>query len=287
MNTNKKTINQHSKAIFFVILEAFCFSLMSFFVKLSGNLPTMQKAFFRNIVAAVMSIVILSRTPEKFHIKKETSLDVLMRCIFGSMGLFLNFWAIDHLNLADANILNKMSPFFAIIMSIFILKEVPSFFEIMCLIAAFTGVAFVVKPSAGIQSLPAIIALLGGFGAGTAYTFLRKATTRGERGPLIVMCFSVFSTIISLPFLILDFHSMSIRQLLCLIAAGTAAAFAQLAITKAYSLAPAKEISVFDYTQVLFASLWGILFFGELPDLLSITGYIIIIGTAIIKWKIK
>ena len=58
----------------------------------------------------------------------------------------------------------------------------------------------------------------------------------------------------------------------------------QLCVTKAYSLAPAKEISVFDYSQVLFAAIWGFLFLGEIPDMFSRIGYVIIIGTALVKW---
>ena len=52
-----------------------------------------------------------------------------------------------------------------------------------------------------------------------------------------------------------------------------------------YTKAPAKEISVFDYTQVLFASLLSLCVLGQVPDLLSIAGYVIIIGTAVFKWK--
>lgn len=278
-------INPHTRAILFVILEALGFSLMTFFVRLAGDVPTMQKAFFRNIVAAFISMLILARTPEKFHIRKDTFPLVLLRSIFGSAGLFMNFWAIDHLQLADANILNKMSPFFAMVMSIFILSEIPTVFETICIIIAFIGVVFIVKPSAGLASLPALVGLASGFCAGTAYTFLRKATGRGERGPVIVMVFSVFSCLCSLPFLIFDYHPMTGLQCLFLILAGVSAAVGQIGITAAYTLAPAKEISVFDYTQVLFAELWGFIFFDEIPDVLSVIGYVIIIATAVAKWK--
>ncbi len=96
---------------------------MSLFVRMAGDLPTMEKAFFRNAIAAIFAIIILSRTPEKFHIKRESWPDLLRRSIYGTMGVILNFWAIDHIAIADASVLNKMSPFFAIIMSALILKE--------------------------------------------------------------------------------------------------------------------------------------------------------------------
>ena len=75
---------------------------------------------------------------------------------------------------------------------------------------------------------------------------------------------------------------MSAKQLLFLILAGVSASLGQFSITNAYKYAPAKEISVFDYTQVIFAALLGIIFLGEVPEVLSIIGYAIIICVAII-----
>ena len=74
-------------------------------------------------------------------------------------------------------------------------------------------------------------------------------------------------------------------QLLMLIAAGLSAAVGQFSITTAYKYAPAKKLSVFDYLQVIFAALWGILFLHEVPVVLSIFGYVIIIGVAVIRWQ--
>ena len=178
---------QYTLAILFVILDSVGFSLMNFFVKLSGDLPAMQKAFFRNAIALIVSVIVLAGTREKFRIKRESWPWLILRSIFGSLGIFCNFWALSRLTIADASILNKMSPFFAIIMSIFILHELPGFFEWFCVAAAFAGTLFVVKPTAGLASIPAAIGLAGGFFAGTAYTFVRLLGRKGERGPVIVM----------------------------------------------------------------------------------------------------
>lgn len=275
---------QYTLAILFVILDSVGFSLMNFFVKLSGDLPAMQKAFFRNAIALIVSVIVLAGTKEKFRIKRESWPWLILRSIFGSLGIFCNFWALSRLTIADASILNKMSPFFAIIMSIFILHELPGVFEWFCVAAAFAGTLFVVKPTAGLASIPAAIGLAGGFFAGTAYTFVRLLGRKGERGPVIVMFFSAFSCLAFLPSLLFHYHPMTAAQVLSLLGAGISASLGQLCVTKAYSLAPAKEISVFDYSQVLFAAIWGFLFLGEIPDMFSRIGYVIIIGTALVKW---
>lgn len=282
---NRKKINPHTIGIWMVILDSFFFSLMSVFVRLAGDVPTMQKTFFRNLVAGIIALAILARSPEKFRIKRGSLPGLFGRAFFGTIGLLTNYWAIDHIALADANILNKMSPFFAIIVSIFILKEIPDAVEWVTIVIAFIGAAFIVKPTAGIASLPSLVGLLSGLGAGIAYTFVRKLGNRGERGTVIVAFFSIFSLLVSTPFLILDYHPMTVRQWVLLLLAGATAAGGQFAITAAYRFAPAKEISVFDYSQVLFASLLGAMLFGEVPDLLSAIGYVIVIGTAIYRWK--
>lgn len=281
----KKFNFKKAQGILYIILSGFFFSLMTLFVRLSGDLPTMQKAFFRNAIAVIVSFILLARTPEKFVIKKTSWPGLFARAGFGTVSLLCNFYAIDRLGLADANILNKISPFFAIIVSIFLLQEKANIVEWISVVVAFVGAAFVIKPSLQITSLYGLIGLFGGISAGVAMSFLRKLGKTGERGPVIVMFFSCFSCIVTIPFFIAGYRPMTIKQLIFLLAAGCAATGGQLSITKAYTKSPAKEISVFDYSQIVFAAILGFFFFGEIPDYLSIIGYSIIIGIAIFKWQ--
>ena len=254
---------------------------MSLFVRLSGDLPVMQKAFFRNLVAAAAAAGLLLRSGGDFRLHPGCALTLFKRCAFGTAGLLANFWAIDRIGIADANMLNKLAPFFAVIMSIFILKELPGLVDILSVAVAFAGAVLVVRPSAGLASLPALVGVAGGFFAGLAYTYVRKLGMMGERSGIIVLCFSVFSCLVCLPFLLFDYHPMSGRQWLLLLLAGCAAAGGQLSVTAAYRLAPAREISVYDYSQVIYAALLGILVLGEWPRRLSVLGYAVIIAAAV------
>lgn len=279
-------MKDHIKGIVCIIIAAAGFSLMTFFVRLAGDLPTMQKAFFRNAFALVIALGTLAAKKERFVIRKDFGWDIFFRCLFGTTGLIANFYAIDRLALADANMLNKLSPFFAIIISIPLLKEKPSRMDILATIVAFIGALFIIRPTPGNMELgAALIGLYGGFGAGTAYVFVRRAGRKGASTPIIVTCFSLFSCLLTLPFIITDYVPMTPKQLIILILAGLSAAVGQFGITTAYRFAPAKKLSVFDYIQVVFAALWGILFFGETPTGMSIIGYVIIIGVAFIRWR--
>ena len=280
-------MNNKNKGILHIIAAAFCFALMSFFVRLSGDIPSLQKSFFRNIVALLVATVLLMRSEDKFHMKKGNLPLLLLRSFCGCTGLICNFYAIDKMNISDANMLNKLSPFFAIIFSALLLKERANKKEWFAVIIAFAGAMFVIKPSFDITCVPALIGAFGGLGAGIAYTFVRMLGSRGERGPFIVFFFSAFSTVATLPFILFDYHPMALWQWAVLILAGIAAMGGQLNITAAYTYAPAREISVFDYSQILFAAVLGFLFLDQIPDYMSVIGYVLIIGAAVYRWRMN
>ena len=96
--------------------------------------------------------------------------------------------------------------------------------------------------------------------------------------------FSGFSCAVTLPVLIADYTPMSSKQIMMLLAAGIAAAGGQFSVTAAYSNAPAKEISIFDYFQIIFAALLGFFFFGQIPDGYSLIGYVIVIGASAVMY---
>ncbi|MDD6347660.1 MAG: DMT family transporter [Lachnospiraceae bacterium] len=279
MSANKK------QAIACILSAAFFFAVMNLFVRLAGDLPVWQKSLFRNLMALLIASAVILKNRHAVAIPKTQLPYMLIRCTAGTIGILCNFYAVSTINIADASMLNKLSPFFAILFSLIILKEKPKKLDWFCLFLAFIGALFVMKPSFSLDSIPAFIGLLGGVGAGLAYTCVRKMGTHGVDGAVIVFWFSLFSCLSVLPGMLLTYVPMSRSQLLLLLAAGTTAACAQFSITAAYSKAAASEISVYDYTQVIFTAFLSLAVLREIPDYLSVIGYLIIIGAAFWKWK--
>ena len=265
---------------------------MALFINLAGEMPVFMKAFFRNLVAIVMSYVMLARSPEKFRIKKGSMPGLLMRASFGTIGILANFYAISNTNMSDAMMLNKLSPFFALLTSMIILKEAADGFQWAAILTALVGAVFVVKPSFlfgnlginGSNVFPLVIALIGGICAGIAYAFLRKVTVNGERPIIVVAFFSTFSCIILIPFIVFTYQPITPLQMFYCAMTGVAACFGQIFISSAYAACPAKEISIYDYSTVIFTALLGFLVLGEVPDWLSIVGYAIIIGASVLNY---
>jgi len=274
-----------TRGVLCILGSALCFAGMSAFVRLAGDLPVFEKAFFRNFIAAVIvfGIVLAKRVPIK--VERPNRKWVLLRCVFGTAGLLLNFYAIDRLSLADANMLNKLSPFFAIVFSVFVLKERVRLVQALAVVGAFIGALLIIKPTGANMSLvPAVGGFFGGMGAGAAYTCLRRATGAGTDSRIVVLCFSCFSCLVTIPFIAADFVLPTARQLLLLILCGCCGAGGQFSITAAYTFAPAREISVYDYTQVIFSAVLGFFLFDQLPDVWSFVGYAVIIAMAVVNF---
>lgn len=273
------------KGIMYIIASAFCFSLMNTFIRLAGDLPSLQKAFFRNAVALIFAYIIMRKEHMKIGWKKGDGKYLFLRAFFGTMGIICNFYAVDHLVLSDASMLNKMSPFFAIVFSYLILRERINIVQFFSLIVAFVGCLFIVKPTfSNMDLFPSLVGLCGGLGAGIAYTMVRILGKRGIKGSFVVFFFSAFSCLAVLPYLIFCYEPMTSQQLTYLLLAGLAATGGQFGITAAYFHAPAIEISVYDYSQVVFAAIIGFFLFGQMPDVYSIIGYILICTVAVVMF---
>ena len=275
-------MSDKTKGILCILLSAFSWAAMGILVRLAGDVPSFQKSVFRNLVALAAAGIYLLASRTKVKLKKGDVPWLLFRSVAGTIGLLGNFYALDRMMVADANMLNKLAPFFTVIVSVFLLKEALKLPQVLCILTAFVGTLFVIKPGmTGMPLGPALVAVLGGAGAGTAYSIVRYLQKRGLPGPFIVFFFSAFSCVVVLPWVIPRYVPMEGWQLGYLLLAGCFASVGQFAVTAAYRFAPAREISIYDYSQIIFSTLLGILFLNQVPDGWSFLGYAVIIAASV------
>ena len=278
-----KPHTERQKGILCIITSAFCFATMNLFINLAGNLPTWQKGFFRNAVALIFASIILFRKRKEpgMKIHKNNIWLLIGRATAGTIGFLANFYCVDRMNIADASMLNKLAPFFTVIFSAWFIKEKAKWYQWTAVVLAFIGSLFIVKPTFGLQAFPAFMGVIGGLGAGIAYTCVRKLGQQGVGGALIVFFFSAFSVVMLGPIVAITYVPMTKMQWIFLLMTGLAASGGQFFVTAAYTHAPAREISVYDYSQVIFATIWGMIFLSQKPDIYSVIGYVIIVGVAV------
>ncbi|EOE6798972.1 DMT family transporter [Staphylococcus pseudintermedius] len=272
-------MNTKVKGILVILISAIGFSFMAVFFRLSGDLPVFQKSLARNFVAMFIPLFFILKYKQPFFGKLSSQPLLVTRSVLGLMGVLLNIYAIDHMVLSDADILMKLNPFWTILLSLIFLKEFIQKYQITSMVIAIIGMLFVVKPEFSSDVIPAIVGLLSGVFAASAYTAVRALSTR-EAPYTIVFYFSFFSVIVLIPFVAFTFEPMSLIQIVYLILAGLSAAVGQIGITVAYSYAPAKDISIFTYASIIFTAIIGFILFNESPDFYAIIGYIIILSAS-------
>ena len=274
------------RAVSYMLLSGASFAVMTAMVKAAGDLPVHEKVFFRNLVTLVVTVILATRRHENPFGPTPHLKWLLVRSLAGLSGVLLYFYAIGHLSLADASLLNKVSPFFVTMFAAIWLGERITRPVALGLGLAFIGATLVIKPGFDWQPLPALAGLGSGLFAGLAYTVVRKL--KGHESPRrIVFYFSLISTVAMIPFLVWR-HVMPVGwQWVWLLGTGLAAAGGQVFLTLAYHHAPAAQISIWGYAHVLFAFIIGLAIWGEQPDMASILGAGLIVGAALLNRRTR
>ena len=270
---------------------------MGMFVRLAddfgGAVSPFQKSFFRNIVAVFVAGALFwracgraaARPGGRVALPRDRTgwAALVWRSVFGTIGIFGNFYALSHIPLGDACMLNKLSPFAAVVASWILLRERVTARQGVAVVIAFVGAMFVVKPGFALagETTAALAGLAGGISAGLAYTCVRRLGILKVEPSFIVLFFSAFSTLATLPFLIFGYQPMTGAQVAILFGAGIMATIGQFGITAAYRFARPREIAVYDYANVAFAAVLGFAVFGQVPDAFSWFGIAVIVAMGV------
>ena len=285
-------MSDRAKGILCIIVSAMGFAFMALFVRLcddyGGEVSSFQKSFFRNAIALVIAVAVFARsrsgaaaTSPNLPSSARSWCALVLRSVFGLVGIFANFYALSRIPIGEAMTLNKTAPFFTVFFSWLLLGEKASRRQIAYLFVAFFGAMLVMKPGFRGESIfAAACALVGGLGAGLAYVCVHELGRQKVNGAFIVLFFSAFSCLGSIPFMLLDFSPMTLPQVAIMLGAGVGAAVGQFGVTAAYRYAQPRAIALYDYTNIVFTALLGFWFFGQIPDILSVLGFLVIIFAA-------
>lgn len=277
-------MSNKTKAVFCMLISALGFTFMSVTVKYVTGIPLFEKVFFRNLISLGVAFFMLKKSSAPMFGRRENQLALLARSIFGLAGVVLNFYAIANLTLADSSMLGKLSPIFVTIMACIFLKEKIDNKQILSIIIAFLGALLVIKPEFSLEMLPSLSGIMSAASAGVAYTLLRYLKDK-ESPDTIIFYFSLISVVFTAPFALAEYVQPTFTQLGLLLATGVFASVGQFGITYAYKFAKATEVSIYNYSAIVFGIILGFIFFGEIPDTLSLLGGAIIIAVAFYIFK--
>ncbi|NLD19478.1 MAG: DMT family transporter [Clostridiales bacterium] len=278
------TDTNRNKGALLMCLSALMFSSMQIAIKMSGNtVPLMEQVFFRNIVSLIISFIIIKRTGGLLFGTKEHQPLLFVRSSFGFFGLVAMFYASAHANQGDVSTLMKLSPFLITLWAAIFLKEKIQKVQLPALLIAFAGAAFVANPAFNSNLFPLFMAFLCAIFSSVSYTLLAYFKNKVD-AMTIIMHFSTFCVLATLPFIIYDFTIPTLKEFFLLILIGIFGGLGQIALTYSYRMAAAAEISIYNYSGIVFSIILGYFFLDEVLDITSFIGCGLVIAAAAITY---
>jgi len=277
---------QGRTAALLMVLSALMFSAMQLMIKLTnlnGSFPLMEQVFFRNLISVpvVWALARKKGIPPFGNLAAQPYL--FGRSIAGFLSIVTFFYATNHARIADANILNKLSPIVVTVLSVAFLHERVSRAQYASLAVSFLGAWLVCGPALDSDPVSMLAALLSALFSGVAYTFISVLKKKAD--PLVVILhFSVFSVLSAVPGLVSNFVTPTAGQFFQLLLISAFGSLGQVTITYSYKLAPASEISIYNYSGIIWSALLGCLFLKETPPGSTVLGGLLVVGASLITF---
>lgn len=276
-----------------MMLSAFGFSLMAVCVKLASGqgIPVLEIVAARALVSLVLSYVNVRRKGISLLGHKKHLL--LSRGTVGALALICVYYAITHMPLAEATVLQYLHPMFTAVLALIFLKERIQLSTMLSIVFSFIGLLLVARPEilfglnkSDLSWFAIGAAVLGAFGSAVAYVLVRKLNET-EDASVIIFYFPMVALPLSLGLLGSDFVMPTGWAWLTLLFVGIFTQIGQIGLTKAMRTETASKATAFSYLQVVFVVLLAWLIFGEIPDFWIVSGGGLILFGAMVNafWK--
>ena len=274
----------------YMVISALAFALMAALVKEAGQLgiPLLQIIFVRALVSVVLSLIDIRRA--RVHPLGHRRGLLFARGLSGFLALIGVFYALIHLSMAQATVLQYVHPVFTALLAFLFLAERPTSATLTCIALSLLGLACIVAPywmvgaAAQAPLWPVLAGLGGAFGSGVAYTLVRKLVTT-EHPSVIVLYFPLVCAPGTLLLGGADFIWPDAHGWWVLLGVGCFTQLGQLALTKAMQRDAASRVTSLSYVQIIFAAILGWLAFGEIPSQATLLGGgLILLGAIVSAW---
>ncbi len=267
----------------YMVLSGLLFALMSVAVKLSAVLlPNVVVVFFRSALGLVALLPWLAGV----DLRTRRFGEHLLRSVAGIASMYCFFYALAHMRLADAVLLNYSLPLFMpFVESVWLGEEFPARMWTPVLVG-FAGIVVILRPGRGLVEPVALFGLASALFAAVAQVGVRRLT-RTEPVIRIVFYFAATASLLSALPLPWAWRAPQGTVWLPVVAMGVTATAGQLALTRAYAHAPAAQVGPFIYSSVVFAAGLDWLFWRKLPDAFTVAGGLLVAGAGILSLRLS
>jgi drug/metabolite transporter (DMT)-like permease len=277
-------ISAASRGVLHMLVASLFFALMALFTKLLAGLPIAEIIFFRALLAAVLCLAGLWRLGLSPWGSDRAGL--LLRGVAGFLALAQGFWLLHHIPLAAATTLTHLSPLFATLLGIWLVREKVTLLQLAFFALSFGGVVMVQGFDYRITLLHLLVGISASFCMSVAYTSVRRLG-KTEHPLVIMFYFPLVCLPLSLAAMLLDFVSPTPIQWLYLLLLGLSAQVGQYCMTVAYQVAPISRVAIVSYSEVIFSILLGFVLFAEHFNALTYAGMALVLAGVIgqVLWR--
>lgn len=264
-----------------MLLSTFSFAVMNVFIKKLGNIPPMEIVFFRCLTSMVLCFGIILK--ERVDWKGSNRTLLLARGTFGTIALYTFFLTLHNMPLGTAVTIQYLSPVFTTIIAIFLLREGVKPLQWLFFIISFAGVLVIKGFDSRVSLAMLIIGITSALASGFAYNMVRSLKEK-EHTMVVVLHFQLVGVAAGLVFSIFNWQMPHGMEWAYLILTGVCTQLGQVNLTKALQLEKAANVSIFNYLGIIYALIFGFLFFGERYGWVSITGIILVTGGVLLNF---
>ncbi len=270
------------------LVAALCIATMFMLGKLAfeHGVALPEILFWRQVVTLPVLLGYLAATSNLASLRTNRIGSHAKRAGIGTVGMFTNFAAVTLLPLAEATTLNFTAPLFAVMIAALVLRDHVGRWRWMAVLFGFAGVLVITQP--GHAHIPMLGAAAGLISAvlNAAISFQIRDLARTEQPVTVVFYFGLFGTLLMIPFLPFYATPHSLGLWLLLIGVGLCGTLAQLFLTAALRLGPVASVIIMDYSQIIWATLYGWLIWQNLPSQSTWAGMPLIIAAGVvIAWR--
>jgi drug/metabolite transporter (DMT)-like permease len=269
------------------------FSLMYAAIKVAGNYPVAEVAFFRSFFSLVPLFAVSWWTVGAASVVRTNRPIVhLLRSVAGTSSLFLNFAAVQRLPLADITGFSFVAPIFAVVLAALFLNEKVGRFRWAAVLVGFAGIMLMIEPHGGFQHLIAAgfssgasLALMGALLSSLVVIFIRQMSAT-ERSETIVFYFMSTCAVVSAVAMAGNWVTPTGADLVWLVVCGIVGGIGQICMTYSYRYAEPSLLAPFDCVAMVWAVALGYFVLGEVPKPLVMAGAGVVVAAGLfIVWR--
>jgi drug/metabolite transporter (DMT)-like permease len=263
-----------------MLLATFFFSLMNVAVKFVSHIPAMEVVFFRCFIAMCIALYLAQRL--KLNWIGSNRKLLILRGTFGTTALYLFFLSIQKMPLASAVTIQYLSPIFTTVIAIFILGESIRPLRWVFFAMSFAGVLVIKGFDTRISVAYLLVGIGSAFFSGLAYNMVRSLKEK-EHHLVVVLHFQFIGAVVGLLFSIFNWTMPQGRDWLWLILTGILAHLGQVHLTKSLHNEKIANVTILNYSGILYGLLFGYFLFGEIYSVQTLIGILLVVCGVILS----